>query len=233
MSQVLFLNPHKRGTKARKAKARRPKTKRRTRKLFANPALPRPKRKAKRRQGYRMARRVGRTMRRNPIKLPKRAMPGTVIREQVVPAVWGAVGAIGVSASMGMVIDRLPIPENLRAGPMRDVLKGLTAVGISVLAHNVTKNPTSKHIAVGAMTMVMADAARRLMLQYAPAVKLAGLESELFSPLGYWTQPAQTPALGFDNSGGNLSMYTPPVADTATAFDPMLGEYDYASGVNY
>jgi hypothetical protein len=233
MSQVLFLNPHKRGTKARKVK-RRAKTKRRTRKLFANPVMPRRKRKARRtRQGYRMARRVGRTMRRNPIKLPRAARPGTVVREQLIPAVQGAVGAIAVSAANGMLIDKLPIPAQYKQGAMRDVLKGLTAVAISVFATKVAKNPTSKNIAVGAMTMVMADAARRLMLKAMPTVTLAGLENELFSPLGYWTQPAQLPALGFDNSGGNLSMYTPPVADTATAFDPMLVEYDYASGVSY
>lgn len=237
MSQVLFLNPHKRGTKGRKAAKRRTKAKRRARTLFANPA-PAPKRRKRRaarkaaKRSYRVARRSQRRMRRNPIKLPRVARPGTVVREQVIPALWGAVGAISVSAANGMLIDKLPIPEQYKAGVMRDVLKGLSAVVIAVGAAKIAKSPTSKHIAVGAMTMVLADAARRLMLKHVPTVKLAGLEDELFSPLGglnYWTQPAIS-GPRFSAESGALSMWTQPVAGTASGYDPMLGEFDPTTG---
>lgn len=236
MSQMLFLNPHKRGTKKRRSKAKTKAKRKSVRTLFANPAAP--KRRKKRRAST-VASRSKRRLRRNPIRIPKKAKPGTVIKEQLIPAVHGAMGAIALSAANGMIIDKLPIDEKYKTGPMRDVLKGVSAVGIAVIASKAVNNAMAKNIAVGAMTMVMTDAARRLMLTHAPAVKLAGLEDELFSPmngmgsLGYWTQPASTPALGFDNSGGNLSMYTEPVADTASAYDPMLGEYDYGSGFNY
>lgn len=223
MNQVLFLNPHKRGTKPRKAKAKRAKSKKRARTLFANPSPPAIK--AKRR--LRIARKSRRRLRSNPIRLPKVARPGTVIRDQVIPAMHGTLGALAVSAANGMLIDKLPIPAQYKSGAARDFLKALTAVGVAVVAQKAVKSPTSRNIAIGAMTMVAVDAARRQIIQHAPSVKLAGLESELFTPLAYWTpagsgSPALTDAsaglgLHVQTAGGipamNLSGY-----DTATGF---------------
>lgn len=175
MPEILFLNPHKRGTKGRKAKRRKSKRRTAAPKLFANPV----KRRRKRRAGR--VRTFAVRARRNPLPMPKNLISGMVI-----PAAQGAAGAIALSAANGMLIDKLPLPANMKAGVLRDVLKGVTAVGIGMLASKVAASNAAKNIAVGAMTMVITDAARRALIRFAPGVNLAGLEEELMG-LSYET----------------------------------------------
>lgn len=224
MSKVLFLNPSKRGGKLRKA--RKSKKRKVARKLFANQV------KKKKRGGLKLARKSSRKLRRNPIRLPKKAKPSTIIKEQLIPAGLGAVGAVLVSAANGMVIDRLPIPPQYKEGAFRDFLKGATAVAIVVAAAKATNNTNAKAVGVGAMTMVLADATRRAVLKYFPNAKLAGLESELYSPLGVWSGPMRIPSLAAlaAPADDGMGYWTPGYPENAGDFGGSLAGWDPDSG---
>lgn len=200
-SEILLVNPRRRRRKTvakRRAPVRRRKTAVR-RRVRANPA-PR-----------RVARRIRRRVRRNPIKL-RGLMP------QLQTAAGGALGGLGLSVALGY----LPIPANLKAGPLGYVTKGALAFGIGMLAKNFTRASTAARLTEGALTVVMYEAMKDGVQRFAPQI-----------PLGMYMSD---PALGYYGSGWNpegdgMGMYLPNFSSVpdASVFDGVMG-YD---GENY
>lgn len=211
MQPILFLNPHKRGRKARRSRKAR-----RAAAIFTNPTKKRRHRKARS------------FIHRNPLPTPR-----GIVKSQVMPALHGSIGAIFLSAANGMLIDRLPVPATVKTGVLRDVLKGATAVGIGMLANKLGKREFAHSVAVGAMTMVLTDAARRAMLKFLPTVKLAGIEQEL---MGFASVEslggignANDPLLAL-TTDTRLGMTTElagndPLLASLGGYDPTTGEY--------
>lgn len=202
-SEILLVNPRRRRRRKTVAKRRAPVRRRKTatvrRRVRANPS-PR-----------RATRRIRRRVRRNPINM-RGLMP------QLQTAAGGALGGLGLSVALGY----LPIPANLKAGPLGYVTKGALAFGIGMLAKNFTRASTAARLTEGALTVVMYEAMKDGVQRFAPQI-----------PLGMYMSD---PALGYYGSGWNpgedgMGMYLPNFSSVpdASVFDGVMG-YD---GENY
>lgn len=136
-----------------------------------------------------------RTYRRNPISRKG-------IMESVMPAAQGALGATLLDLAMGY----LPIPETVKAGPMRHVVKGVAAIGLGILAKNIVKGQTAANLANGALTVIMHDAIKEQGTKM--GLPLAG-----YDEIGYYN-PAMVE--------GDMGAYLPD--------DGMAGDSDYYMG---
>src|SRR4030042_6898277 len=67
----------------------------------------------------------------------------TFSRNTLMPSAIGAAGALGLDILMGF----LPLPDNLKMGPMRNVVRVVGAVGLGMLAGMVVKKDTAANIA--------------------------------------------------------------------------------------
>lgn len=160
MAQLMMVNPRKRRTR----KARTPAQKAATRKLVA-----RNKRKRNPTAKRRSTRSVTRRYKRNPAR---RMAMGGIINQQVIPAATNATGALALDIIWGF----LPIPINIKAGPMKHVAKGAGAIVMGMVAQNVVRPATAKALSQGALTVVMHDAMREFAQRMLPNV-----------PLGYYS----------------------------------------------
>lgn len=188
-NEILLVNPRRRRRRKTVAKRR---------------AAPKRRRSVARKVTAVKRRRV----RRNPIGLRKGAIMG-----QLQTAAGGALGGLGLSVALGY----LPLPENLKAGPVGYVTKGALAFGIGMLAKNFTRASTAANLTQGALTVVLYEAMKDATARFLPQV-----------PLGmYLTDPA----LGYYGSGWNASdgmgMYLPNFSSVpdASVFDGVMG-YD-------
>lgn len=156
MAQLMLVNPRKR--RRRTSKKKTVARRRPTRRISTRPA-----RKTRRR--------------RNPIKT--RGLSGVV--NQIMPAATAAVGALGLDLIWGYA----PIPESLKTGNMRFVVKAAGAIGLGMLAGMVVKKSTADQLATGALTVVLHNAMRDGMANFAPNIQL-GEYMNNDETLGYW-----------------------------------------------
>ncbi len=203
MAQMMILNPRKRGgarrkptakqiaarrkfaalAKARAAKLnpkkRRKKAKRRS--LNLNPS-PNPMAKKSKRRASRRRRSVAswlrrrRGVRRNPI------LPRGFMATHLQPALVGAGGAVLNDMAVGKLITFLP--PSLQGAEVRHLLKGITAVGLSMLASKsrVASSGLIRQGTVGALTCVIHDAARVQLQKALPGTPLGEYLSEVIGP---------------------------------------------------
>lgn len=156
-----------------------------------NPARSRKRRApARRRRTNTAARR-----RSNPIKV------NNVMENTIRPAAISAAGALSLDAAWGYV----PLPEAFKAGPMRHVAKGAGAIGLGMLAEQVTTKKNAQQLATGAMTVVLHDMGREFLGQYLPGVPMGEYMGVNANPsLGYYSPGMPTGQAG---AGGSLGMY--------------------------
>lgn len=158
MAEMLLVNPRKR---RRRKTTRKPVTRRRT---------------YKRRVSTSAARKTRR--RRNPIR---RKGVGGMIQSTIMPAALAGAGAVGLDVIWGY----LPVPDQLKTGPMRYVAKAAGAIGLGMLAAMVTKKSTADQLASGAMTVVMYQAMKDGMTRFAPNIPMGEYLSE-YDSMGYY-----------------------------------------------
>lgn len=163
MPQAMIVNPHKRGSKKRKAVHHTPKKRRRSgkRKKSAGKSVVRYKR--------------------NPINIKPKQLMKRAIDQQLKPAAVGAAGALAVDAAFGVAGNYLP--DVLTTGAGRHLTKGVGAVLLSVIAANFVKNETANELARGSMTVVLHDAARELIEEKFPGVALGYINSSFVAPM--------------------------------------------------
>lgn len=203
MPEVLLVNPRKRKSPSKRkrgpARARRRTT---TVTVKANPSKPRRKRRKKaktvRRRGYR----------RNPVNFNIM----NFMQDTLMPSAVGAVGALGVDLTLGL----LPLPDTLKTGPMRPLVKGLGAIGIGFVANMVATRQMAEQVTAGGLTVVLYDAMKTFMQTQFPALPLG--EYDAYPALDY-----VSPAPLLDEEGGRY--LTDVESDFGGDLDESLGAY--------
>jgi len=185
MAKMLLVNPRKR-------KAKR-KVKRKTKRRLVSVA----KRKSS----------VVRKYKRNPIRRKKSGIGG-MLKDTIMPSAMAAGGAIGLDVVMGY----LPIPENLKTGPMRHLVKGAGAIGLGMLAGMFLKPKTAELITTGALTVTLHAAGKEAMTRFAPNVRMASVDDDLES-------------LAYVNPGMNVGEYLGEYVEPGSMGE-YLGEMD-------
>lgn len=211
MAEVLLVNPRRRGRPGRR-RNRTAAQKAATRKMIASNRR-RGGRSAKRRRNpigpYARSGNMGyyvsnprRRKRRAPVRRRRsrtryrrnpRMTMRSVLNNTVVPAMQAAGGAIALDFVWGFV----PIPLEMKTGPMRHVVKGLGAIVIGQIAGQVVNKRVGDNMAMGALTVVFHAAFRELIANVAPNVPLsyysAGPDAGADPSLGYYVS---SPRLG-------------------------------------
>jgi len=129
--------------------------------LLANPR----RRKARKTVAKRRTRRT--TMKRSVHARRRRRNPigGNDLMSQVKNAAIGAAGAIGVDIAMS----KLPIPANLKSGPMLPAVKGAVAIGLGMLIGKFgKKRALGKQIAEGGLTVAIHSMAKPMVANMIP-----------------------------------------------------------------
>lgn len=205
--EILLVNPRRRrGRKktARRRATRRPAarraapTRRRRRRNPIGPyakrsglgmyvANPRRRRRPARRRPTTAARRRRRYSR-NPVA----GMKG-IVNRYVVPSLQAGAGAVLLDIAWGYV----PVPPQLKTGPLRHVAKGAGAIMLGWGVGKVAGKRMGDTMALGALTVTAYNAIRELMAMYAPGITLgyysAGANAGSDPSLGYYVS---SPRLG-------------------------------------
>lgn len=193
MSELLLINPGRKG-KSRRKKKRSPAQKAATRRMLAARGLGRVKRKRKTtlrtapvaKKRKRKSRSIARVSARarvrrkhNPIRAHRRRRyrpnpmrMGSVAgftKHTLMPSVVGAAGALGIDVILGF----LPIPPQFKTGHMRAIVKIAGAVGVGILASNFMKRETAHQIAAGAITVTLYDVMKGYLRQAVPTLPLS------------------------------------------------------------
>lgn len=146
-----------------------------------------------------------RRYRRNPT-----TMKG-IINVLVMPAATAGAGALALDILWGFV----PVPQEIKTGPMRHVAKGLGAIVLGQLVGMVGTKRMGDTMAMGALTVVFHSAFREMTAQFMPNVNLgyysAGANAGYDPQLGYYVaSPRMTVARGESVPAANseLGYYT-------------------------
>ena len=136
-------------------------------------------RRRRRRRRRNPARRV--RYRRNQMRM--RGMQ-TILNQIVLPAATAGAGALALDILWGFI----PIPVEMKTGPMRHVAKGIGAIALGSLAGMVTTRRTGDMMALGALTVTFHAAFREMTAQFMPQLMGPG-------SMGYYSAG---PAAGYD-----------------------------------
>lgn len=90
---------------------------------------------------------------------------GSLITSKLLPAGIGAAGAF----ALDMAWDRLPIPPNLKVGPMAPLVRIAGAFGIGYVAKMVGGKSFGDEATMGALTVTLYDLAKQYMAPQVPA----------------------------------------------------------------
>jgi len=205
MAEVLMINPKKRRKTTKKRKKTMAVSKHRSRRKTT----------------------VARKRRRNPSARKSRGLAG-IVNNTLIPSATAAGGALALDVAWGM----LPIPENLKTGPIRHVAKAAGAVGIGMLAGMFAKASTANLIATGAMTVVMHGAGKEMLSKIAPNLTLGDYDDD-YEALSYagagWEQEGELDA---DTMGEYMGEYMGESDDGMGLYEPSdiseMGEYEDA-----
>lgn len=122
-----------------------------------------------RRTARRLSRKVHHVMRRrrhNPIRMG--GMVGGIVHSLVMPAATATAGALVLDLAWA----HLPIPATWKAGNLQYAAKAAGAVGLALLARKVVKRQTADAMGVGALTVIMHDAAKSILAKVVPGMNL-------------------------------------------------------------
>lgn len=127
----------------------------------------------------------------------------------IIPSAVGGAGALGLDVLLGV----LPLPDAMKMGPMRPVVRVAGAIGLGMLVGMVASKQTATQVASGAMTVVLYDTIKGFLAR--TGVKIPGIAMYEIPGIGmYEVEPA--PALGYTDSGqqvGDTDMYPDTVAE--------------------
>lgn len=208
--EMMLVNPRRR--RKGRAKSRRRSSKRRRRMSAKQAAFFGGGRRKRRsnpiRSSRRRKRRGSRARRRNPsgrrFGLP--SVGG--ISSQLMGALPGAVGALGLDILLGFV----PIPASWKAGPLGYVTKILGALALGMGAKMVVSQHTAAQMTNGALTVMFHGIMRDFVATNVPGV-----------PLGVYLAPPS--GMGYYGSGynpsANLNAYMPDM-DAGPGMDDMV-----------
>jgi len=170
MAEIFLVNPSKRKKKATTRKRKKTTAKRKT---TTTPARRRRRTAAKTKR---------RTYKRNPS--PRFSLK-SFTKATLMPSAVGAVGALSIDMIMGIV----PLPDMLKTGAMRPMVKGVAAVGLGLIANQVVSRKVAEQITAGALTVVLYDTMKTFVRDRFPTLPLG--EYDDYPELNY-VSPAPT-----------------------------------------
>ena len=247
MAEILLINPRKRKTARRKKPMARKKRrtaaqKRATAKMIAanrrrgrgkNPVTQR----RKRRKPTRGKSAVARTRRRKaPVKRRRRIgnprLSMRSVQNQLVDAGTGAVGALGLDVIQGY----LPIPANLKGGLVGTGVKALLAIGMGLVASNikVVRGATAAKMVNGALTVVLHDALKTQVAQFAPGIAMGEYIGD--DGMGYYGSGYNAGVMG--EGYGGMGSYLPEIQSMdmnmeQDGLNEYMGESEYIEDLAY
>jgi len=124
----------------------------------------------------------------------------------------GAIGAVGAVATE-IVLSKLPIPENLKSGPMGIAVKAAGSIAIGMIVAKVGKNKKlGSTLAQGGVTVALHDTIRNAVKgpMGLSGMYDAGLLGNDFDDLEYWSPSqsfAPTQPMGYWNMDNDVSEY--------------------------
>ena len=185
--KLVALNKRRGKTKRRRSRRRNPVSLARS--IPRAPARRR-RRNPIRRQAYRAT--SARIRRRNPVRRG-------IVDTTIIPAATATMGALGLDIAWAY----LPIPDTVKVGPMKYLAKAGGAIGLSYLAGMAVSKKTAETLGVGALTVVMHQAAREFISRTMPTLAMDGMGYYPPSSMGYYN-----PALpAGETSSGNMGYY--------------------------
>ena len=200
-NEVLLVNPRRRRRRATRraspvSKVRRRRVRRRNPiGPYARGGMgmyvrnPNGRRLTRRRRPTRVVRR--RRYRRNP---NGRMTMRNIVNNLVFPAATAGAGALMLDVLWGFV----PVPAEIKTGPMKHVAKGIGAVVLGQLVGTFATRRMGDTMAMGALTVVFHQAFREMSAQFMPNL-----------PLGYYSAGANAgydPQLGYYVASPQLSV---------------------------
>lgn len=140
------------------------------------------------------------------------------VTQAIVPAAMGAGGALAADIALGYI----PLPDAMRAGPMRHLTRGLASIAVGILAGFVLKPDKARIVMGGGLTVAFHSLAREALQKAVPDIRLGDMDEDLGafeSELNALLANEQSMgALALDPTGG------------VAGFDPAFsgfGEYSY------
>lgn len=200
MEQLLLINPKKRKTsRKRKLTAKRPKR---------NPVALNPRTLPQRKR------------RRNPMKTYRatsyrRSKKPGLLTGTILPAGIAATGALGLDILYGLI----PLPETIKTGQLRHVVKGAAAIGLGMVAGMVVNKSTARAMSQGALTVVLHEAMKELTERFIPNLAMSGVGE--ISDIGYQSYAQNA---GYVNDNG-VGVYLPDENAAPSIESPGTGEY--------
>lgn len=121
------------------------------------------------------ARRTTRRYRRNPSarRMGARAMGGALnFGKMFLPAAGIGLGAVGAELILGY----LPIPANFKAGPLRQVTKGVIAIAAGMAISKLLRQPRiGNAVALGGLVIAVHDFVKEIAVSRMPALQFGGM----------------------------------------------------------
>lgn len=117
----------------------------------------------KRRTSASAASSAGRTLRfrrKNPVDV---GFLSSFTRDTLMPSAIGGAGALGLDVLIAVA----PIPDAMKSGPFKPVVRVAGAVALGMLAGFVTSERTAQQVTAGAVTVVLYDTMKAMMAQIA------------------------------------------------------------------
>lgn len=207
MPYLMTVNPSPRRKQQRIAKMARRRTRRKatTRRrsvviVKSNPSLRRRRRVTRRRRSasflpnpIRRRRRIGASRRRRSYRRNPSGVSFS-LRKLLLPAAAVGLGAVGAD----YLVAQLPIPANLKSGPMKHVVKGAIAVAGGMLIGKVLRQKKiGNALALGGVVIAVHDLAREMIAKQYPAIGFGEWLGYTPGGLGY-VNPAM---VGFNGAG--------------------------------
>jgi len=124
----------------------------------------------RRRSSAKVASSAGRKLRqyrRNPDKFSLKGF----FKQSLMPSAIGAGGALGLD----LVLGYLPIPDTMKTGAMRPIVRIAGAVGIGMLAGMIAGKRTGEQVGAGALTVVLYDTLKGYAKTAMPTLPLSGV----------------------------------------------------------
>jgi hypothetical protein len=119
-----------------------------------------------------------------------------MVNKWVIPSLQAGAGAVLLDVVWGYV----PVPAQLKTGPLRHVAKGAGAIALGWGVGQIAGKRMGDTMALGALTVTAYNAIRELMQTYAPGITLgyysAGANAGSDPSLGYYVG---SPRLGVNH----------------------------------
>lgn len=91
----------------------------------------------------------------------RRPNPIDFLTTTLMPSVIGGAGALALDVAFGV----LPLPQNLKSGPMAPLVKIAGAVGLGMLASKMVSRRVGEQVAAGAITVQVYNFAKAMLIR--------------------------------------------------------------------